>query len=142
MGTVSSLGYDFFSQLPKMPDADLIVQVLTRACDQVVFNWKPYGGVGAMDGVEHWFARGWPAEARLSPLQMSPVTWGLAGPGRIIVTDSMDEVTEFERHGGAGWLVPRPWNQLREVALIDGAASASIAFGLAQFIKQWRRILK
>ena len=38
----------------------------------------------------------------------------LAKPGHVLIDDKDSNIEQFRKHGGAGFLVPQPWNSARE----------------------------
>ncbi len=45
--------------------------------------------------------------------------WLLSKPGRVLVDDSESNIKSWERAGGTGILVPRPWNKNRDKDMVE-----------------------
>jgi hypothetical protein len=112
-----NLGKHFWSSLSKTPDADLILDMVKRftAPDEVCFLTSPCQTKGCMEGKVYWAKEHYPdipilfsvaADHSLSP------KWMCAGPDSVLIDDHSPNIDKWTQHGGAGVLLPRPWNRL------------------------------
>lgn len=110
------LGRDFWSSVPKTPDADEVVNTVADVVgrENICFLTSPCGTDGCVDGKREWLAEHYPDIPTL--FSVSSRTGGLppkqfcAGPGTILIDDHTPSVQKFREFGGFAFLYPRPWN--------------------------------
>lgn len=115
----------FWAELSVLQDGMVLWHGVCRIYnpDRVAFLSSP-GCEGSADGKRAWvkqhFPQGW--HRRLSLLEDKSHQ---AGPGRLLIDDSDENVEVFRKHGGSAILVPRPWNARRNECVGDGGFDSS-----------------
>lgn len=109
-GVFKNLPADFWSDAPKLPWADELVELCLSISD-VCFLTKPTDAECARDKVI-WLRRHYPKV----PYLIGPSKKFCAAPGRTLVDDCDANVDEFVHHGGRGVLFPRVWNRGHKVS--------------------------
>jgi 5'(3')-deoxyribonucleotidase len=97
-------GSEFWKELRPYPSADKIIEKLTER-GRVVFCTSPIYAE-SLEGKAAWLNKWYP----YMPFVMTRDKWLVAGPGKVLVDDRLENIMEFESHGGRGILFPRPWN--------------------------------
>jgi 5'(3')-deoxyribonucleotidase len=100
---------DFWANLPKTPWADELMElILTKySKDEICFLTKPVMDPNCASGKMRWFKKHY---SRFKFLIGTSKKF-CAGPNRILLDDSEENVDEFTAHGGLGVLFPRIWNR-------------------------------
>jgi 5'(3')-deoxyribonucleotidase len=99
------LTLEFWSDMPKMPWADELVDLLSPY--EVIFLTNPIGGKGIY-GRMLWIEKHFP---HLSDKYLiGPSKHACANPQTILIDDHEDNTEAFVRHGGEAILVPARFN--------------------------------
>lgn len=80
---------------------------------------SPWQTPGCTEGKRDWIAKHTPFDP-WKDVTMCGSKHVHAGPGKLLIDDSDDNIHKWCGAGGAGWLVPRPWNALRHRCNADG----------------------
>ena len=102
---------DFWASLPKTPWADDLLALLRRRTSEICFLTKPVLDPGCAAGKMRWFKKHYPGVKFLIGTSKK----FCAGPGKILIDDSEENVDEFNEYGGRGILFPRVWNKLHSI---------------------------
>jgi hypothetical protein len=111
----NGLNYDFWAHLPQTKESHEIVQLAIAfvGADSVCFLSSPCRTPGCSDGKIQWVTKHFPSIPLILSVSIpgkAPPKEMLAGPDAILVDDYTLNVRKFIEYGGAGFLVPRPWN--------------------------------
>lgn len=100
----------FWENLEKTPEADWIVETLTRIFGQenVIILTAPAMGDECFIGKRQWLRRHFPQF--ISRLAYAKDKSKFASHRHVLLDDADKNVTPFQRAGGQGVLVPRLWN--------------------------------
>ncbi|MCK5604169.1 hypothetical protein KAR91_19940 [Candidatus Pacearchaeota archaeon] len=104
---------DFFANLPWMEDGrELLAEAMSRfRPDEVMLLTKPMPNSASYTGKAQWVVREIPELVkRLVPTPVSKHEFAFDF-NCLLIDDCQDNIEEFTRAGGAGILVPRPWNE-------------------------------
>lgn len=125
-----SLDKDFWANLPKTREADEIFKLCSYYVgrENISFLTSPCLTDGCSDGKREWAYKhfpGVPIILTMSACDKSgfpsypPKSW-LAHPGAILIDDHTKNVMKWNKLGGIGFLVPRPWNRhwVNEISLL------------------------
>jgi 5'(3')-deoxyribonucleotidase len=111
-------GYDFWVNLDKTPEADMIVGTIEEelSADRVAFLTSPTRNHGCMDGKRDWLKKYYPDFPVFFSVGSGgiPPKWMLARPYCMLVEDNSDNARAFQAAGGEALVVPRPWNHLHK----------------------------
>lgn len=111
------LGFDFWANLEKTPEADRIVQTVLRTVgnENVCFLTSPCSAMGCSDGKRAWVHKHYPQIPILlsvcSEENPQPPKEFLANGETILIDDCAWNVDTFSGAGGWTYLYPRPWNR-------------------------------
>lgn len=128
------LGYDFWSSIPKTPEADRIVDILVGFLgeEHVCFLTSPCNTDGCMDGKRAWAHKHYPNIPVLFSVRSGnsspPPKQFCASSRSILVDDHTLNVNNFRQQGGKAFLVPRPWNK-------DWAQETNLVANLHEFFE-------
>lgn len=103
---------EFWETVPKMHDADMIVDLVTKVFgeDKIAILTAPSNGPGCVPGKRAWIKRNFPQFQRRIIFANANVKRFMAGPDKYLIDDKDSNVAEFKAGGGNGILVPRAWN--------------------------------
>ena len=133
--------YDMFEDLCARSDGKVNMSNLYRACDAAEFwanlEWDPVGNQilatiadvlgdmkdviictspmtnpDAWKGKIQWLNKNAPEIKNISITTASKHLY--AKPGHVLIDDKDSNIDQFVEHGGAGFLVPQPWNSARD----------------------------
>lgn len=101
---------DWWEELPKTADADAILDIVESrfASEDIYIVSKPVIDDGAT-GKLRWLQRHYPRF--LGRYLLTPCREILANDETILIDDSSENIDLFNRNGGRGILLPRPWNR-------------------------------
>lgn len=110
---IDALGVSFWENLDKTPDADYIVQRATDmyGVDNIAVLTAPNQSGGCYIGKAKWIQKHYPQFNKKIIFANAGAKRFLAGPGRILVDDRNENVDDFNKSGGYGFLWPRKWNR-------------------------------
>lgn len=106
-------GAAWWRGIPEMPWWRELFELAKRESDEVYIATSPALFSAAPIGKAEWLRDRLGAE--YDDLVFTKHKHLLAGPGRILVDDSEENVTKFSHHGGHGILFPAAWNYLGEM---------------------------
>lgn len=107
----SGLSTEFWATLPKTEDADLILALVEPYKPMILTAHPGFGIAQCVAGKVQWLEM-----HLLDYLQEDRVVFSgrdksfLANPGVILIDDHDTTITDWNKAGGDGILVPRPWN--------------------------------
>jgi 5'(3')-deoxyribonucleotidase len=120
------MGFEFWANLDWTAEGKDILRYVERYFgDRVVIMTSPIPNLGCAEGKLEWLRRELPSYAR--KFALCPVKHLTAGPGKVLIDDSDDNLYKFRVHGGKGILVPRPWNAGKTFDLKTLAGQISLA---------------
>lgn len=107
---------EFWEGLEKTPEADWIVDIVIGrfGLNNVAILTAPSLFDGCMAAKKRWMERHYPLLAKRIIFCAAGVKEFLAGPNKVLVDDRDSNIIEFQKAGGVGVLVPRPWNVRHE----------------------------
>lgn len=102
----------FWTDLEKTPEADAIVEFVCEwfGAENVAILTAPSSDSGSIPGKRAWIARHYPQFSRRVIFSAAETKSFLSAPGKVLIDDRNENVGMFHNGGGAGVLVPRPWN--------------------------------
>lgn len=100
----------FWALLPKLPDADGIVEFVTGVFgeENIAILTAPAWGPHCIPGKQQWIRQHYPQFKRR--IIFGSCKEFCAGPERYLLDDRDTNVEKFDEAGGFGILVPRLWN--------------------------------
>lgn len=100
----------FWATLPKMPEADAIVEYLEFrfGVDNICILTAPVSDSKCAGGKIEWIRRNYPQFRR--QFLVGPAKEFCAGDKKYLVDDSDMNIQKFRANGGKGILVPAQWN--------------------------------
>lgn len=110
------LGYDFWRTLSWTMEGKLLLTALEQLVgeENVILLTSPCETPGCIDGKMAWIKREMPSYTRR--FLIGPPKYALAAPGKVLVDDYPGNINKYVKAGGHGVLVPRPWNDLNNLA--------------------------
>jgi len=107
----SPCGYDFWSTMDWMPDAQDILGVLDSAVgtDNVCLLTAPCATAGCVEGKRDWVRKNLPEFSKR--LMIGSAKEFMASPVRLLVDDRDENVDKYKAAGGPTFLYPRCWNR-------------------------------
>lgn len=113
---INAGGFAFWSGLAKTPEADGIVSLVSEAfgVENVAILTSPSMDAGCVPGKRAWIAKYFPQFS--NRILFGSAKEFLAGPDKFLVDDRDKNILDFEKHGGIGVTVPRPWNALHSAS--------------------------
>lgn len=117
---INSRGYAFWEDLPKYSWADQLLGICQEHADRVSFcsSVDPRGSAAAQGKYEWLFKHfGYKRAARAV---ITRKKFLLAGPNRILIDDSYDQLNRFYQWGGRSIMFPQPWNRVWEPGFSKG----------------------
>jgi len=129
---------DFWANLPWIEDGKEILNVvLTQFCpDEITILTTPMRNNGSYTGKMIWFENNVPQLYHRVIPTLVPKEEFAFDFNRLLIDDCQKNVENFIKAGGAVILVPRPWNQNRQI-FFDGKAVSYIA----NMINKWMDIV-
>ena len=105
-------GPRFWDDLDKTPEADKIVQLVTRrlGTNNVAILTSPSMSPYCVPGKRRWMRRYFPQLAE--NMIFTSAKKFLAHPNAVLIDDRDDNIWDFLEFGGRAVTVPRPWNKL------------------------------
>lgn len=102
---------EFWVSMPKTPEADQIVELALASFGlaNTAILTAPSSFEGCIPGKRAWIERYYPTLK--SQMIFGSAKEFLAGPNRWLLDDRDKNVDAFQKAGGHGVLVPRPWNR-------------------------------
>lgn len=123
---------NFWSTIPKMPEADEIVEILEKAfgSENIAILTAASEDIGSVPGKRAWMMKHFPQFAKR--MIFGHAKEFMAAPYRLLVDDRDKNVAKFAKAGGKTILIPRPWNSAHEYdnVLIPSLRSDLGALGL------------
>lgn len=109
---VAENSLEFWQTIPKTKEADEIVRVVTEEFgeENIAILTAPSKDHGSVPGKRAWIKKRYPQFYKRMIFATAGTKQFLAGPGKFLVDDKDSNFLEFNRAGGNGVLVPRPWN--------------------------------
>jgi len=106
----NGLDYYFWKNLPKTPEADGIVALLTGrfGVENICILSSPIAVNGCVDGKREWIEAHFPEFSR--QFLFGSAKQFCAGPDRVLIDDFHHNIDKFAEAGGQTFLVPRVWN--------------------------------
>jgi beta-phosphoglucomutase-like phosphatase (HAD superfamily) len=103
----------FWETIPLYPWADeLVVQLRRRGHVRILSSpGRPEFAAAACAGKMRWCQRFLGMKPRDVLLVGSDQKQLIAGPGRVLIDDTTEIITAWNRAGGIGILFPQPWNR-------------------------------
>ncbi len=104
-------GAEFWSKLPKTPEADGIVALVEAAVgkENVAILTAPASSENCIPGKYKWIRRHFPQFSKR--IIFASCKEFMASPERILIDDRDSNVDAFNYAGGKGLLLARDWNQ-------------------------------
>lgn len=125
------MGREFWANLPKTREADEIFRLCSEAVgrENICFLTSPCLTNGCNDGKRDWAYTHFPGVPIITTMAAHPASGYpsyppksfVAHPNAILIDDHTQNVVQWSKLGGIGFLVPRPWNEQweTEATLID-----------------------
>lgn len=103
---------NFWATLPKMPEADSIVKLLTSKFGKknICIFTSPVLDHNCLGGKVKWIEKHYPQFKR--QFLVGPAKEFVAGPRKLLIDDYEKNIDGFVLNGGDGILVPAHWNSL------------------------------
>ena len=130
---------DFWANLPWMEDGrDMLNQVLSRfRPDEIIVLTTPMRNSGSYTGKMIWFEKNIPElYSRVVPTAVPKEEFAFDFD-RVLIDDCQSNHERFVRAGGACILVPRPWNDNKEIYFAGEAVSY-----VGERIDKWMELVK
>lgn len=110
------MGYEFYADLDWLPDGKHIVQQAEEVfgAENVYLLSSPWDTDGCDAGKRAWIKKHLPAYQRRALI--GSCKEACAFPASVLFDDSEENLKKFQKAGGQGVLVPRPWNRLQDHA--------------------------
>lgn len=105
---INAAGRDFWANLDDCPGADELIAEVSRIDPEFHICTKPSHDPMCMAGKLDWIKRKFGSQFRR--YIFTPNKSLLSRPGRMLVDDSDENITEWAGGGGDYALVPQPWN--------------------------------
>jgi len=111
-----SIGRDFWANVPKSAECDWLLETCAglvgreRVCILTAPTLDPDCLAGKLEWIQ-WFMPKWIHRQYL----IGPRKHHCAQRGALLIDDSDKNIEAFEKHGGTGILMPRPWNHLYDL---------------------------
>ncbi len=123
---------EFWSNVPKTPEADQIVKYVTEEFgnENVAILTSPSMDAGCIPGKRYCIQKYFPQFK--DRIIFGSAKEFLAGPGRVLIDDRDRNVDDFVAAGGYGIIIPRPWNR-------DHAFTPAVVEILQRELSKWRR---
>ena len=106
--------YDFWSGLPKTPEADAIQLLATYAAiassSHVRVITSPSENSGCVNGKLDWLDHYYPHLGHEVIFERDKWKYAKVAQGSLLIDDNANNCDKWERAGGKAILVPRPWN--------------------------------
>ena len=101
--------YEVWSDCPKSELFDFTIKFAVGFAGEsnVFILTSPVDGPGCIEGKISWIEKYWPFPGQYIITKHKHL---LAGPDRLLIDDSVDNINSFRKGGGIGILFPRPWN--------------------------------
>lgn len=110
---IEAAGVDFWAELAPTPWLNDMVEVISRASDELYVLTTPmHIAAAAVPGKIEWCRKYLPRVPGKNIIFTGQKQL-LAGPGRLLVDDADDVVEQFRLSGGQAFCVPQPWNRRR-----------------------------
>lgn len=102
--------FEFWADMPKTPEADEIVDFLLCKFgkENICILTNPSFYDGCISAKKQWVKKNYPMLA--GQMLFGSQKQFLAGSGRFLVDDRDKNIQSFNKFGGHGITVPRPWN--------------------------------
>lgn len=115
--------YDFWRNLPKTPEADEIVKLLTDTfgAGNITPLTSPSKNEGCITGKLDWLEEHYPALSETVIFEKQKHIY--AGPGKLLIDDNDRNCREWIAAGGEAFLFPRLWNSRHHEAGVIGMRS-------------------
>lgn len=109
---------NFWVDIPKMPDADLIL-ALVEPYNPTIFTAHPgYGIESCVVGKLWWIQDNLPEYYKNDRVLIGRDK-SIIAPGNLLIDDSDYNVNQWRMAGGKAILVPRPWNSKFEESTLE-----------------------
>ena len=112
--------YDFWRNLPKTPEADMLEQVASWAAWMAAYFLKTHVQVriitmpsenhGCVNGKLDWLDHHYPHLGHEVIFDRDKWKYAKVAQGSLLIDDNANNCDKWERAGGKAILVPRPWN--------------------------------
>lgn len=110
-----SLDHDFWANLPKTPECDLIL-ALVEGYKPIILTAPPLDeSGGCVSGKVEWIRKNLPEFFFEGRYLIGAAKESISRPGALLIDDNERTITEWQSEGGTGILVPRPWNSLGQI---------------------------
>jgi hypothetical protein len=109
--------HQFWALMPKLPDADQIIQLCQNYSKEIIFLTSPSSKKQAhfaASGKIEWLNQHYPQIKFFIGKHKEE----LAHRDALLIDDSEGNITRWQAAGGAGILLPRPWNSERYLETI------------------------
>lgn len=107
----NSMSVENWASLPKMPDADEILELVRPYKPVILSANTTYGTTNCVAGKIEWLKRNVPDYYEDDRWFFGKAKYKLAYPGAILIDDYTYNTEKWEKAGGEAILVPRPWNE-------------------------------
>lgn len=126
------MGYDYWINLPKMPDGDLIACLLIKnfGAENICILTKPTDTYGTLEGKRDWLNTHYPQ--LMGNWLIGPSKSFCSHSNSLLIDDSTWNCKAFQEEGGRAFLVPAAWNF--KYSLAD-----SPAWSLDNYINELRK---
>lgn len=111
-----SLGYEFWKECHPMPDAEKILDIVTRYGEPYVLT-SPAWTRGCIEGKIAWMRRHCPSLA--GRMIFTKYKHLMARADNLLIDDYDNNVDGFYESGGKVVLVPREWNSLHGIDTLE-----------------------
>ncbi len=108
---IDALGLKFWANLPKMPEADQIIDLLDKrvGIDNVAFLTAPHTSPYCIPGKYLWLEKNYPTLSKR--VIFGSAKEFMAAPKRVLLDDRDKNLQAYHNAGGVSVLVPRLWNK-------------------------------
>jgi len=104
---IDGAGHDFWADMPKLPWADELVEMLIRSGLTTILCTSPSLSDGCNSGKVAWIRKNFPQFHR--QFMITPCKHLLRGDF-VLIDDSDDNVKKFRQNSQPAILFPQPWN--------------------------------
>lgn len=109
---IDGAGHDFWADMPKLPWAEDLVEMLTRSRLTTILCTSPTLSDECNSGKVAWISKNFPQFHR--QFMITPCKHLLRGDF-VLIDDSDDNVEKFRRNDHPAILFPQPWNLNRDL---------------------------
>lgn len=109
---IDGAGHDFWANMPKLPWADELVDMLAKSGLTTILCTSPSLSDGCNSGKVAWIRKNFPQFHR--QFMITPCKHLLRGDF-VLIDDSDDNVRKFRQNGQSAILFPQPWNLNRDL---------------------------